>query len=188
MTDKEEGPAGQGEATDIAHLTEIPPQFDRRRNAGQSQKPAQEAGNRNDPPYNKADDTNSPLLPKQSQTHPHGASIEGVSVDGAKGEFKQGRPPPESEAEQADSGPEILDEAPAGINRPLCIVGTKAYAVATFHYKKPDGKRDRKLAVVRDDGKLFVDIATPDASPLTELGLDVRIRGSAPENSRWSAS
>ena len=40
---------------------------------------------------------------------------------------------------QEELGPEVLDEAPATIRRPLCIVDKHGYAVAQIWLKTPDG-------------------------------------------------
>ena len=90
--------------------------------------------------------------------------------------------------EQEEIGPEILDEAPAAIHRPLCIVNGRAYAVALLWLKVPDEKPKTKRVVVRDDGVLFGDVPTPGARPPSELGLAVRIATSLPEGREWNAA
>jgi hypothetical protein len=88
----------------------------------------------------------------------------------------------------------IMDIAPAVVNRPLCLRGGSAYLATWLHLQitrhtttddegrevvlaKPEVQNSRTLAILRDDGELFIGDGYPqlDAKPLTDLGLDVSL-------------
>ena len=92
----------------------------------------------------------------------------------------------ETEKEQSDSGPEILDNAPAAIYRPLCIVDGHAYAVAWIWLKGPGGKPKTKRAVIRDDGVIFGDVPILGARSRSDLEMEVH-PAAIREDCAWSS-
>src|ERR1700686_965026 len=68
---------------------------------------------------------------------------------------------------------EILDYAPERIERPLMLVGGRAYPASWPHISTKDGDR-QALVIVRDDGTLFSDDVLGTA-PLSELGISVHL-------------
>jgi hypothetical protein len=100
---------------------------------------------------------------------------------------------------------ELLDAAPDVIRRPLALVGAHAYAAAWLHarttvshgvdkfgapvtYDPPRVENSQVLAVVRDDGQAFSDGPVPDALPLADLGVEVRLPSPVPPGRGWSGA
>jgi hypothetical protein len=100
---------------------------------------------------------------------------------------------------------ELLDAAPDVIRRPLSLVGDHAYAASWLHaqrtvsqkvddagaivtYDPPRVETSHVLVVVRDDGQAFTDTTVPDARPLAELGVEVRLPSPVPSRSGWSGA
>jgi hypothetical protein len=90
---------------------------------------------------------------------------------------------------------ELLDAAPAAIDRPLALVNGRAYAatwpVVRLRWVKDDDAEEdvttagsRQLVIVRDDGLLFGD----GLEPLDELRADVRLPEAPPLDKLWSAA
>lgn len=93
----------------------------------------------------------------------------------------------------------IMDIAPAVVNRPLCLREAFAYLATWPHLQitrntttddegrevvlaKPEVQNSRTLAILRDDGALFIGDGYPqlDIKPLADLGLDVNLVNEAP--------
>jgi hypothetical protein len=118
----------------------------------------------------------------------------------------------QASAAPAPAGPEVaaelLDEAPATISRPLCLVGEHAYAAACVQVRvvtrrSVDSKTGKvtehdppletvaeRLVVVRHDGVAFCE--TPDGiprtRPLEKLGLPVRLPLAVAPSRGWSGA
>jgi hypothetical protein len=107
---------------------------------------------------------------------------------------------------RADSSAEVLDEAPATISRPLCLVGEHAYAAAWVQVKvttkrsvdPQTGKAvehdppletvTEEVVVVRGDGVAFSDAGIAGTHRLAELGLAVRLPLAVPPSRGWSGA
>jgi len=93
----------------------------------------------------------------------------------------------------------ILDFSPSVVNRPLCLREDRAYLATWLHLQitrytttdddgrevmlaRPEVENRRTLAVLRDDGALFIGDGYPqlDARSLSDLGLDVNLPNEAP--------
>jgi hypothetical protein len=84
----------------------------------------------------------------------------------------------------------ILDGSPQRITRPLCIVGEHAYAAAwiwtqTISGDRPTSDPVQALAIIRDDGTVFTDVAIAEAQPLANLDALVEL-SEVPASSLWS--
>jgi hypothetical protein len=96
---------------------------------------------------------------------------------------------------------ELLDAEPPTLRRPLALIGGRAYAAAWLHVRvtrsdevtkagelvRFDPLRvtlERRLFVVRDDGRVFGEDAD---APWAELGLEVRLPEVPPPEKLWSA-
>jgi hypothetical protein len=107
-----------------------------------------------------------------------------------------------------EAASEILDEVPAAVRRPLCLLGGRAYA-ATWAYVRQTVTRAvdpesgavtnhdpplvttrRALVVVRDDGAAFSDeaVGLPGVRPLDELGVEVELPHLPPPGRCWSGA
>lgn len=77
----------------------------------------------------------------------------------------------------------ILDEVPASITRPLCIVQGHAYAATWVCLSQSSGEH---LVVVRDDGSVFCDVRLKDGNePLSALGFSVQLAQPIHPSNRW---
>jgi hypothetical protein len=100
---------------------------------------------------------------------------------------------------------DLLDAAPDILRRPLGLVAGRAYAATWLYlkttvcqeidergnvvtYDPPLVRHTHVPAVVRDDGKLFSDGPVPGASPLAELGVEVRLPCPLPPGKGWSGA
>src|SRR5439155_25636373 len=100
---------------------------------------------------------------------------------------------------------ELLDTQPETVRRPLCVAGGHAYAAAWCKVKTtvtrtvdPEGKVreydpplvkvEDCLMIVREDGLVFTDGQVPDARPLADLGLPVRLPATVPTGCAWSGA
>jgi hypothetical protein len=99
---------------------------------------------------------------------------------------------------------QLLDTAPPILCRPLCLLDGKSYAAAwnTVKTSRPQSvqngiivKHDPPLVTVEDvllivagDGGLYTDAGVPDARPLRELGLPVRLPSPLPPGKNWSGA
>lgn len=99
---------------------------------------------------------------------------------------------------------EILDAAPEGIHRPLCIVKDRTYAAAWLWSRAvpaqsaggadastPVGapaRGQQALIIVRNDGALFTDAPIRGVQPLSALGLTVRLAEVPPADRTWSGA
>jgi hypothetical protein len=109
--------------------------------------------------------------------------------------------------EKVGSRAEILDTSPEAIRRPLCLVGDHAYAASWLNvrsaitrgvgadrepvtYDPPQVRHTVVLAVLRDDGAIFLDdpAALAGAKPMAELGLEVRLPFQPPPDRCWSGA
>ena len=70
---------------------------------------------------------------------------------------------------------EILDKAPATLNRPLCIMGERAYLATWLSFKMADATSNEVLALLRDDGRLYTDAPVDYAIPLAEIEMDIKL-------------
>jgi hypothetical protein len=100
----------------------------------------------------------------------------------------------------------LLDSSPLAIRRPLALVGGAAYAAAwvsmqrtksrsvdpatglVTNHDPPLVSAEDVLLIVTDDGELYTDAALPDARPLAELGLVVRLPATPPPERGWSGA
>ena len=100
---------------------------------------------------------------------------------------------------------EILEDPPASIHRPLCLVDGIGYAASwiwtrtTSHqsvdktgkierYDEPRKRDEQQLIVIRDDGAVFTDANLLDTQSLSKLGLGIKL-GEPPAASRiWSGA
>jgi hypothetical protein len=105
-------------------------------------------------------------------------------------------------SEGATDSVRLLDAPPPTISRPLCLVGGCAYAAAwvplehtvsqtVIHgivqkHDPPLVTVEDALLVVTEDGRLYSDRAVPDALPLAELGLPVRLPFPVTPGRGWS--
>jgi hypothetical protein len=82
----------------------------------------------------------------------------------------------------------ILDDAPAEMSRPLCIVNGHALAASWVHLDQGDDD-EQHLVVVRDDGVLFCDVPLQVGSKsLAELGASVHLPQPVHDRYRWSGA
>jgi hypothetical protein len=99
---------------------------------------------------------------------------------------------------------ELLDVSPRLISRPLCLVDGLAYAATwgpvqhsvsqsvergvVVKHDPPLLSVEEVLLVVTGDGRLYADKACPDARPLAELGVQVRLPPRPAPGRGWSSA
>lgn len=76
----------------------------------------------------------------------------------------------------ADDTPvaEIMDSAPEEINRPLRLIGGRAYLVTWVHVQSGTNQAMKRV-VLRSDGKYYAEEGVPGALPFSDLGLKVKL-------------
>jgi hypothetical protein len=77
----------------------------------------------------------------------------------------------------------ILDDAPIVLERPLCILDDRAYAASWVYL---DTGPHAALIIVREDGQVFCDSEIEGATPLTDLGITVRLPNAMNRRHCWS--
>jgi hypothetical protein len=100
---------------------------------------------------------------------------------------------------------EILDSSPVIIRRPLCLVGSRAYAAAWLYvqttktkevnretgevttFDPPQVHREPQFIIVRDDGQVFSD-ELAGTKCLSELGMEVRLSHEPLAARTWSGA
>lgn len=100
---------------------------------------------------------------------------------------------------------EIMDDSPACISRPLCLVGGYAYAATWIWTRQtirrtvdkrgnvethdpPIERNDQTLVVIRGDGQVFTDEAIKGARLRSELGVNVHLPETPPAHRLWSGA
>jgi hypothetical protein len=92
---------------------------------------------------------------------------------------------------------ELLDEQPATINRPLCLLNGTAFAAAWCQVKVTKEESDGSatfaykncLVVVRGDGRAFAESGSlPNARPLDELRMPVCLNATPPPGRGWGGA
>lgn len=138
-------------------------------------------------------------LPK-SETGKNGVDdylASGHSIDDLLALLEAPRPIPQPAAPIV----ELLDKAPSALRRPLALIDARAYAAVwpyarvtqregvdkagnIVKYDPPRVKTERRLFIVRDDGKIFGD--DPGCEAMTSLGLEIYLPEVPPDEKLWS--
>jgi hypothetical protein len=101
---------------------------------------------------------------------------------------------------------ELMNATPSTIGRPLTLLGGRAYAAAwvpvrfttrrsvdpatgtATDYDPPLVRTEDRLLIVTEDGQLYADGPAPEARPLAELGVTVRLPSAPPPGRGWSGA
>lgn len=123
----------------------------------------------------------------------------GHTIDGLLALLEAPRPLPQPAAPLV----ELLDNAPPTLRRPLALINGRAYAAiwpyvqvtqteklqkdgTIVRFDPPNVKNERRLFVIRDDGKIFGD--GNGCEPMANLGLEVHLPEIPPDDKLWSLS